>query len=132
MGRMVDENTMSMADYYNYRKAIRSLYDNDVNQCGDLCVKLLEIRDKYRCVNMINIAIQSYSIEVELAEGTSSNKRMEIINKICNSIGTFLVNNRQSINPEYSESDEFDKFLNAPNFIFCDIAVVGNNIQITL
>jgi len=132
MGRVIDENTMNMADYYNYRKAIRTLYDNDVNQCGDLCVKLLEIRDRYRCVNMINIAIQSYSIEVELAEGTSPNKRLEIINKICTSIGTFLVNNRQNINPEYSNSEEFDKFLNAPNYVFCDIALVGNIISITL
>ena len=121
-----------MKDYYNFRKEIRNLYKNDVNQCGDLCVKLLEIRDKYRCVNLINIAIQTFSVDVELADGTSVNKRNEIIGKICNSIGTFLVNNRNSINPEYANSDEFDKFLNAPNYIFCDIICVGNTISITL
>jgi hypothetical protein len=128
----MNENVMTMKDYYNFRKEIRNLYKNDVNQCGDLCVKLLEIRDKYRCVNLINIAIQTFSVDVELADGTSVNKRNEIIGKICNSIGTFLVNNRNNINPEYANSDEFDKFLNAPNYIFCDIICVGNTISITL
>ena len=130
METIANENVITMASYYNFRKAFRSLYDHDVNQCGDLCVKLLEIRDKYRCVNMINIAIQSYSVEVELADGTSPEKRLEIINKICTSIGIFLVNNRDKI--ECNNPDDLDKILNAPNFVFCDIACVGNIISITL
>ena len=33
--------------YYELRKEVRKLYDNDVNLEGDLCCSILQIRDKY-------------------------------------------------------------------------------------
>ena len=129
---MVENETIDMHKYYAFRTEIRKLYDHDVNQCGDLCCKILEIRDKHRCINSIDIDISGYSIKVTLADGTSENKVQEIMNKIATAIGYFIVLNRSNIDPAINDDPDFETFINAPNYIFCDIIRVGQIIQFSL
>ena len=126
------KDTIDMQKYYNFRTALRKLYDNDTTMCGDLCCKVLEIRDKYRSVESVSIDIRGYNISVIIADGTSESKVQEIMSKIATAIGYFIVNNRNSVEPSINNDPDFDTFINAPNFIFCDIVRVGYTVTFTL
>ena len=73
-----------MEKYYKFRKEIHKLYDHDVYNTGDLCSKVLGIRDKEKCIESAKIALQSYTINIELAADTTVEKQTEIIDKIAN------------------------------------------------
>lgn len=120
-----------MNKYYEYRKAIRTLYDNDT-LIGDLCCKVLEIRDKYRFVESITTEIQNYSIEVEVSEGTTDEDKGKVINKIASAIGYFISDNTYTLPPEIRNDPEFDMIIESDNFIYCDISMVGNSIKFLL
>ena len=122
---------IQMKKYYEFRKAIRMLYDNDT-LIGDLCCKILEVRDKHRFVESINVSIQSYYIEVELSEGTTDEKRQMIIDKICTEIGYYISNNAYLLPDNIKNDPDFELFVDSENFVYCDICPVGNSIKISL
>ena len=122
---------IQMKRYYDFRNAVRKLYDTDV-QTGDLCCKILEVRDKYRYVESITASIQDYSIEVELAPDTSDEKKSNIIDRIGSLIGYYLSDNQDLLPPDIKNDPEFEVFLESENFIYCDIIVVGDSIRFNL
>lgn len=124
---------LSEEKYYNYRKEIRKLYDNDVNQAGDLCSRVLEIRDKNRCVEGIRIAIQEYNIRVDLSESTDTKKRDSITNKIVKYIDQYIMSNLDTKTTSLKKSDdEFAEMMDSDDIKFCDVNILGNTIQINL
>lgn len=125
-------NSIEMSKYYNFRKEVRKLYQNDVQNTGDLCCKILEIRDKYRSVESIELKLQEYTINVELSENTSATKKQEIISKIALVIGYYIVNNRILLDESINNDPDFEIFINSNNMIYCDIIVVGNSITFNL
>lgn len=123
---------IEMTKYYNFRKEIHKLYKNDVINSGDLCCKVLEIRDKYRCVDSINISIQTYSITVYFEHDTDDNKKLEIIDKIGKCIKKYINDNLSLISEEITKDPDFELFLLSENKIFCDIISLGDSVQFCL
>lgn len=118
---------MTMSEYYDFRYRLKDLYKNDTI-AGDLACKVLEIRDKNRCVNSINVSIQEGGIIVEFDQKTPEKKRTDIVNKIQNSIGRFIVDNQDKIS---ISQDSFDQIINNGNS-FCDIYSVGDEVTFGL
>ena len=122
---------IQMKSYYEFRNAVRKLYDTDV-QIGDLCCKILEVRDKYRYIESINVSIQDYIINVELTSGTDDDKKAKVIDKIGSLIGYYLSDNQDLLPADIRNDPGFEIFLESENFIYCDIYVVGDSIRFTL
>ena len=123
--------SLTSSQYYEYRKKIRELYKNDVNNNGDLCSSVLQIRDKNKRINSIGVAIQDYKIDVEVDENTPISKIINIKDKIANSVGRYIVDNKDRLDID-TNSESFNQFLESENHLFCDIAVVGNSIKFNL
>ena len=136
-----------MEKYYKFRKEIHKLYDHDVYNTGDLCSKVLEIRDKEKCIESAKIvgirekekyiksakiALQSYTINIELAADTTIEKQTEIINKVAKCIGYYIVDNRDKIDPKINEDPLFDTYITSYNPMYCDIIVIGKSITFNL
>ena len=121
-----------MEKYYKFRKEIHKLYDHDVYNTGDLCSKVLGIRDKEKCIESAKIALQSYTINIELAADTTIEKQTEIINKIAKCIGYYIVDNRDKIDPKINEDPSFDTYVTSYNNMYCDIIVIGKSITFNL
>ena len=121
-----------MEKYYKFRKEIHKLYDHDVYNTGDLCSKVLGIRDKEKCIESAKIALQSYTINIELAADTTAEKQTEIINKVAKCIGYYIVDNRDKIDPKINEDPLFDTYITSYNNMYCDIIVVGKSITFNL
>ena len=121
-----------MEKYYKFRKEIHKLYDHDVYNTGDLCSKVLGIRDKEKCIESAKIALQSYTINIELAADTTIEKQTEIINKVANCIGYYIVDNRDKIDPKINEDPLFDTYIASYNPMYCDIIVIGKSITFNL
>lgn len=120
----------NMSDYYKIRKEIHKLYDNDVQMTGDICSRVLEIRDKDKSVEYIKVALKDYSIDIELAEGTTEETKKKVVDKIANRIGVFISSNQDKLNIE--NKDEFNNMMESESFSFCDISSVGNSIKFNL
>ncbi len=118
-----------MKEYYEFRQELRKLYLNDVSMQGDLCGRILQVRDKYKAVNSINVSIQDYNINIDIEPGTSENKQNEIIQKVTSKIRDFIEDNKSSIS---DKSINVDEYLNSENNVFCDTHVVGNSVNINL
>ena len=127
---MTDQQMMEK--YYKFRKEIHKLYDHDVYNTGDLCSKVLEIRDKEKCIESAKIALQSYTINIELAADTTIEKQTEIINKVARCIGYYIVDNRDKIDPKINEDPLFDTYITSYNPMYCDIIVIGKSITFNL
>ena len=127
---MTDQQMMEK--YYKFRKEIHKLYDHDVYNTGDLCSKVLGIRDKEKCIESAKIALQSYTINIELAADTTIEKQTEIINKVAKCIGYYIVDNRDKIDPKINEDPLFDTYITSYNNMYCDIIVVGKSITFNL
>lgn len=121
-----------MEKYYKFRKEIHKLYDHDVYNTGDLCSKILGIRDKEKCIESAKIALQSYTINIELAADTTIEKQTEIINKVTRCIGYYIVDNRDKIDPKINEDPLFDTYITSYNPMYCDIIVIGKSITFNL
>lgn len=117
---------MEMKKYYENRKELRKLYDNDTIY-GDLCGGLLNIRDKFRCVNSMNIALQDYSISVELDDDTDQATKNDIVNRMLDKINTFVKNNADKLD---LHMDVLDRMIFTSTLV--DTIVVGNSIQINM
>ena len=121
-----------MEKYYKFRQEIHKLYDHDVYNTGDLCSKVLGIRDKEKCIESAKIALQSYTINIELAADTTAEKQTEIIDKIARCIGYYIVDNRDKIDPKINEDTLFSGYITSSNHMYCDIIVIGNSITFNL
>lgn len=119
-------NDKLMQDYYNFRVELKDLYCNDVKAKGDLPCKVLEIRDKNRCVTSMNVDIgpTEGKIVMEFDSNTSEKKRKSITDNITNSIGRFIVDNRDNINVD---NDLFDTIMNNGTS-YCDIYTIGDEV----
>ena len=118
---------MEMKRYYELRKAVRKLYDNDINN-GDLCSRILEVRDKYRAVTSINIEIESYIISITFADNASYEKREQVKQDIIDRISYHLSDNINNIDIE--DKSELANFIASRNF--CDVFVLGNILNFNL
>lgn len=116
--------------YYNLRKEIRKLYKNDTRLNGDICSRILEVRDKYKCVESISVALGEYLISIDLAKGTPYTKADEVANVIWNRLAEFIISNKSELNIE--DEAEFDIFTNPENFLFCDFTILGDSITFYL
>ena len=129
---MVMTTDQLMKRYYEFRKEIHKLYDHDVYCTGDLYSKILEIRDKERCVESVNIDLSHYSINLELSTDTTGSKTLQIINKISNNIGIYILNNKDLLDPEITNDAAFETYLTSPMHPFCDTIVIGDSITFNL
>ena len=114
--------------YYELRKEVRKLYNNDANLEGDLCCSILQIRDKYSFVEGINVSIQDYTITVNMDPQTEGNKVEEILNEIVYKLRAFIRDNINVLN--ITDKNEFELFLTRDSF--CDFIIVGTSIKINL
>lgn len=121
----MSDTVVDMHKYYDFRRALKNMYLNDTKGIGDLACKVLEIRDQNRQVNSINLAIQEGTITVELNDKISDKKRKEVISKINNSIGRFIVDNKETLSN--IDEETFDIIMNHGSG-FCDVYNVGNEI----
>lgn len=121
-----------MKQYYEFRKEIHKLYDHDVYNTGDLCSGILEIRDKEKCIESIKIDLSHYSIDLELSQNTSESKTLQIIDKITNSIGRYILNNKNQLDSEIINNDNFETYLISPSHPFCDTIIIGNSVTFNL
>lgn len=121
------ERCIDMEKYYNCRKELTKLYTNEAANVGNLACKVLEIRDKNRSVDSINLELQEGRITVEVRPETTAKKKEEIITKITNCIGRYIVDNKSALNQEIAEDSEFnDVILDGCNF--CEVYNIGDEI----
>lgn len=115
-------------EYYELRKELRKLYDNDVNLEGDLCCSILQIRDKYTYVNSINVSLQSYQISVDMDEDTKQEDVINISDLILEKLREFIIKNSTILN--IKDKNVFDGFIATNSF--CDVIIVGTSIRFHL
>lgn len=124
---------MDMNKYYEYRKKIRTLYDQEPYSKNDLGSSIMEIKDKNKCVLSISLQLGNYYIEVECEEGTPVEKVNKIADNILKRIGYYLSNNIDSIPDLTSEErKEVEFMITGIGFTYCDHMVIGNMIKINL
>lgn len=119
-----------MEEYYNMREKVRELYSVGaaVNpKVNDLCSTVLQIRDKNRCVESINVDTVNYIIEVDLEEGTSTDTCLKIRDEIASTIDKYIANNIDSI--KTIEKEDYEKVQNTK---LHDDLVIGNYIRFNL
>ena len=104
---------------------------NSINMCENSEGFLNPKIDKNKCINSIGVAIQDYKIDVEVDENTPISKIINIKDKIANSVGRYIVDNKDRLDID-TNSESFNQFLESENHLFCDIAVVGNSIKFNL
>ena len=124
---------MDMSKYYEYRQKIRALYDQEPFSSNDLGSKILEIKDKNRCIVSLSLDLNAYYIQAQFEDGTPFEK----VNKICDSIlkriGYYLSDNIDSIpDLEPEDKDAIRSMLNNPAATYCDHIVIGNMVKINL
>ena len=126
---MEDSLKTDMKDYYNNRKVIQTLYNNDTYY-GDLMGSLLSIRDQVMYIESMRIDMYSYSIRIELSKNTSLDEVTTIFNKVGNSINNYIVSNIDKItDQETANRIKYDISINKQYF---DINYVGNMIEVIL
>lgn len=124
---------MNMSKYYEYRKKIRALYDHEPCSSNDLGSKILELKDKNRCIVSMSLDLNAYYIQAQLEDDTPFEKINKICDAILRRIGYYIVDNIDSIpdlDPE--DKDELRSILNNPSAVYCDHIIIGNMIKINL
>ena len=116
--------------YYELRQEVRKLYKHDTNYEGDLCSRILEIRDKYKCVDSINVSLSDYSISIEFEEGTQPNKIDNIVSLVITRLSEFVEANKDDLN--ITNKEEFRTFIDPVNYLLCDVIVLGNSAEFCL
>lgn len=124
---------MDMSKYYEYRKKIRTLYDQEPSSNNDLGSTILEIKDKNKCVVSMSLDLSNYYIEAEFDEGTPFDKVNKVLDTILRRIGYFLVGNIDNI-PDLDEDEkkEVESLITDPAATYCDHMVIGNLVKINL
>ena len=124
---MNDSKSIDMEKYYRCRKELTKLYKNDAVNTGNLACKVLEIRDKSRAVNSINLELQDGRITVEVRPDTTAKKKDEIINKITNCIGKYIDDNKYALDQTIADDDQFNNVIIGGNN-YCDVYNIGDEI----
>lgn len=117
---------VDMNAYYTFRKEIRKLYEHDTYY-GDLAGQLLHIRDKYKAILSMGLAIQNFEITIELSANTEEKIKSKISNAVEDKIKEFILNNKKELNMENSV---IDYWVNSYQFV--DIVIVGDSITFNL
>ena len=116
--------------YYEYRKELHKLYKDDVRMNGDICSRILELRDKNKYIEYIDMAIQDYSISLEVSEDTPEQKVNDIVYEIYTRLAEFIRNNIDQL--DIKDMDEFNNFIDPSNFLLCDVMVLGTSVTFSL
>ena len=129
--RVVDKSMRpNMKHYYDMRQKVRELYSTGVQtnpRANDLCSEILQLRDKDKAIESIAIDTIKFTIEIELEEGSTSKKNMDVVDKVSNIIDHYIDDNIRSIkgiNKEEIETAHDQKLY--------DHFAVGNFIRFTL
>ena len=117
-----------MNKYYSFRSDLQDLYKNDINANGDLACKVLEIRDKNRCINSMEVSIQDGRIILEFDSKTPEKKRKNITSQISKSISNFIYDNKDNI----KDYDDFIDNIVKNGSSYCDIYTVGDEVTFGL
>jgi hypothetical protein len=125
---MPENTNLSMDHYYQFRSELKNLYKYDTSANGDLACKVLEIRDKNRCVNSIEVSIDEGRIIIEFDPKTNEKKRKSITYSITESINNFIMDNRAKIN---IDDEDFNKLVNNKSCC-CDVYAVGDQVTFGL
>ena len=113
--------------YYDYRKALHSIYDLDVYY-GDLVGDILAYREKDRNVESISIDMSSYKIYTELNEKAKEKDRNTVVDNMKNIVTNFIdivsdnldceENKRLIDRYNHSQWPIFDFYVNGPSIEF--------------
>ena len=118
-----------MGYYYKLRKQVRNLYANDIKinpGINDLASRILQLRDKHKCVEGINLDTTNSTIDINIEEGTEQ----ATVNKIYNQTTSILDNYiKENVNLYEKDSTKHDE---VKNFKLYDGVIVGNTISIVL
>ena len=120
----------NMKPYYDMRIKVRELYSTGVQvnpRANDLCSEILQLRDKDKAIESIDIDTLRYTIEIELEEGSNMKKSLNIVDKVSDIIDQYIDNNIKSI--DGINRTEIEK---AHNSKLYDSLTVGNFIRFTL
>ena len=117
-----------ITNYYGMRKAVRELY-NDPSLTSNLCSRLLELRDKSKNIESLNISTSEYIVEVDFK---NKDEKFKDTSKILKRISEFISDNSSKIENSISDNDSFTMFLNPSYCLFCDMWTVGNSLKINL
>lgn len=124
---------MDMSKYYEYRKKIRALYDQEPCSSNDLGSTILEIKDKNRCVVSMSLDLNRYYIEAQFEEGTPFEKVNKVLDSILKRIGYYLSSNLDSIpDIDMEEKKDIEEMIMNPAATYCDHIVIGNMVKINL
>lgn len=119
----------NMEYYYNLRKQVRNLYQNDVRinpSINDLCSQMLHIRDKNKCVESIDLNTSNYTIEIGLDDTASDNIKNKIYNEATNILDNYI---KENVTDYEKDNTKYEK---AKQFKLYDEIVVGNSIKFIL
>jgi uncharacterized protein YprB with RNaseH-like and TPR domain len=122
----------NMNKYYFFRKQLHELYNNSDSSVGDLCCKLLAIRDKNRIIDSMEIELDNFTVTLEFNTEATKEEIKNITIKVANTIGRYIIDNRKHLPISVNIDPEFDSFMNSDNMLFCDIITVGNIVKINL
>lgn len=114
------EPIVDMDEYYKARIKIRDLYSIGAAmnpKANDLCSEILQLRDKYSCIESMHVNTLKYFIDVELEEDTDPDTRTTITNEIQSTIEKYINYNIEELNPNYK---------------LYDLVVLGNSIKFYL
>ena len=125
---MPENSSLGMDRYYQFRSELKNLYKHDMSANGDLACKVLEIRDKNRCVNSIEVSIDEGRIIIEFDPKTNEKKRKTITHNITDSINNFIIDNKSKIN---IDEEDFNKLVNNETCC-CDVYAVGDQVTFGL
>lgn len=120
----------NMKPYYDMRMKVRELYATGVQtnpRANDLCSEILQLRDKDKAIESIDIDTIQFTIEIELEEGSSVKKNEDIVDKVSNIIDNYIDDNIGSI--DGIKRAEIER---AHNSKLYDSLTVGNFIRFTL
>ena len=120
----------NMKHYYDMRMKVRELYAVGVQvnpRANDLCSEILQLRDKDKTIESIDIDTSKYTIEIELEEGSDMKKNIDILEQVSDIIDQYIDHNIGSING--IKRADIEK---AHNSKLYDSLTVGNFIRFTL
>lgn len=124
-------NSENLTYYYNKRKEIRNLYNNDVRinpRINDLFSRILQIRDKYDCVESISLDVVNFQIEADIDPDTNEESIEKVKSNIIKELDDYIWSNKNLIGVDSFE--EVEKFQSIPK-LYDDVSI-GNNIKINL
>jgi hypothetical protein len=126
---MTDNNTIDMNKYYTFRKEINKLYNTSIPDTQKLYSNILQLRDKYKYIECIDIELDYKYISIEFEEGTSDSDRLNIVCKITEYIRDYISSNTNLLDTNIINDKYFNEFINSD---FYDFFCIGNTVRFNL